>query len=90
MTQFEKFKSIDIDTFAEWLDRHIEFGSSPWCQWFDETYCQKCQPIMCKYEDGRYEFPCAYCEVNGGCRFFDKAPSGNGIAKLWLEREVEE
>ena len=36
MTQFEKFKNMDINQFAEWLDRYGAFDNSPWIQWFDE------------------------------------------------------
>lgn len=93
MTQFEKFKSMDIDALAEWLDQNIEFGCSPWSQWFDEKYCQKCTPIMCKYEDSKYEFPCAWCEVESFCRSFPETanvPSGKEIAWMWLRSKVEE
>lgn len=93
MTQFEKFKSMDIDTLAEWLDQNIEFDSSPWMKWFDELYCKNCESIMCHYEDSTHEFPCAWCELNDGCKFLPDVkgmPSNKEVIKMWLEEEVKE
>ena len=92
MTRFEEFKKMNIDEFAKWIDEHIIFDGSPWCEWFDESYCQKCEPIMLRYEDGLREFPASWCEVNDNkCKFFpdmDHAPDIKDIAKMWLEQEA--
>ena len=91
-TIFGKFKSMNIDELAEWLDEYGQFDSSPWMSWFDQKYCKNCEDIMCKYEDGEREFPCSYCELNGNCKFFpdlDEAPDNKRIIKMWLESEVE-
>ena len=52
MTQFEKFKNMDIDQLVEWLDEYSQYDSLPWILWFDKKYCNNCADIMCKYEDG--------------------------------------
>ena len=54
---FDKFKSMNIDELAEWLDKYGMFDNSPWMSWFDQKYCKGCEDIMCKYEDGEREFP---------------------------------
>ena len=43
MTIFESIKSKNIDEFTEWLDKYGAFDGSPWIEWFDKTYCQKCE-----------------------------------------------
>ena len=88
---FEKFKSMNIDELAEWLDKYGMFDNSPWMSWFDQKYCKNCEDIMCKYEDSEREFPCSYCELNGNCKFFsglDEVPDNKKIIKMWLESEI--
>ena len=92
MTHFDELKSKNIDELAEWLNKYKQFDSSPWMKWFNENYCKKCPPIMCKYKDGTKEFPCTFCELEHRCRFFlkfDNVPDNKQIIKLWLESEVE-
>lgn len=93
-TQFDRFKPMNINELAEWIDKNGQFDGSPWMKWFDENYCSRCQPIMCKYEDSTYEFPCSWCELNDKkCKFFPElgeAPDNKKIIKMWLETEVEE
>lgn len=102
MTQFENFQSMNIDQFAEWIDKYGAFDDSPWMTWWDENYCSKCESIECHYTDAKeklgfepfYErsIECAYCELNDKCRFFpelDKEPEPKDIVKMWLESEVE-
>lgn len=85
MNNFEYIKSLSIDELAEWLDQHDEFDGAPWYTWFDETYCSKCESVMCKYPDSDREIPFAWCELNDECRFMDYVPEGKEIVKLWLE-----
>lgn len=92
-TVFDKFRSMNIDELAEWIDEHGEFDGSPWMSWFDQQYCKNCEYIMCKYEDGEREFPFSYCELNGNCKFFpdlDDVPDNKMIIKMWLESEVQD
>ena len=91
ITWFEKIKMMDIDEFAEWLDEHDMFDNSPWTQWFDEQYCQNCESVVTfvPYLNGEHE--CAWCEVNGKCRYFQEikdVPDGKEIIKMWLESKV--
>lgn len=92
-TVFDKFKSMNIDEMAEWIDEYGMFDNSPWMWWFDQKYCKNCEPIMCHYEDSTREFPCAWCELNDGCKFLPDAkgmPNNKEIIKMWLESEVKE
>ena len=93
MIVFDNIKSKNIDELAIWLDENCVYDDSSWCKWFDESYCQRCESVITSvpYLDGEHE--CAYCEVNGKCRFFqdmDEIPSCKDIVKIWLESEVEE
>lgn len=96
MTNFEKLKSLDIDIFAKWLECSGKWDDSPWNRWFDQKYCQQCEPVMETVdsffgESRECEF--AYCETNKKCRFFtdyEMGPSVKDVIKMWLEAEVEE
>lgn len=92
MTQFEKFKNIDIDQLAEWMDEYGQLDGSPWMSWFDHKYCNNCEPIMCHYVDSEHEFPYSWCELKGKCKFFPdlkETPDIKMIIKMWLESEVK-
>ena len=91
MNNFEKLRQMDIDQAAEWLDKHGQFDSSPWVEWFDDTYCQNCEKIKGSVMDLSKEVECAWCEVHDKCQFFpdrSEVPEGKQIVKLWLESEV--
>ena len=89
ITRFEEFKFKDSEEVSEWLDKYGKFDESPWMEWWDVTYCKKCETVMAfvPYLNGEHE--CAYCEVNDGCRFFSSVPDNKEIIKMWLESEVE-
>ncbi len=84
MTNFKRLQTMTIDELAEWLDENGMFDNSPWSEWFNKTYCDKCESIKCKYVDaeeklgftpyifGSYsgDLECAYCELEKKCRFF--------------------
>ena len=104
MNNFEFIKSLSIDELAEWLDKYGSFDSSPWAEWFAKKYCDNCESIKCKYEDAEeqlgfspYSFhsgdvECAYCELEGKCRFFadlDEAPDNLTTIKMWLAENKE-
>ena len=77
MTNFKHIQSMNIDEFAEWLDKHGMFDGSPWNDWFSKRYCENCESIKCKYADaeeklgftpyifGSYggDIECAFCEL---------------------------
>lgn len=91
MTRFAKIKLMDTEELSEWLDQQSQCGISPWIEWWDEHYCQKCESVMAfvPYLNGEHE--CSYCEVNHNCRFFpkmDEVPDDKEIIKMWLESEV--
>ena len=91
MTNFENLRQMSVEQLAEWLDKNGQFDTALWTIWFDQKYCKNCESIMCHYEDSTFEFPCAWCELNDGCKFFPEmheAPNNKEIIKLWLEGEV--
>lgn len=91
MNNFEKLQSMSVDELAKWLDQYGQFDNAPWTLWFDEKYCSNCEPVMCSYENSTRKFPCAWCELNDGCKFLPDAkemPNNLDTIKMWLEREV--
>jgi hypothetical protein len=93
MTNFENLRSMSVEQLAEWLDKHGQFDTAPWTTWFDRKYCNNCEAVMCKYEDGEREFPCAYCEIHDVCKFFPEfnyVPGHEDVVKMWLESEVQD
>ena len=87
MNIFEKVKSMeDIDEFADFLYKYVNMDNAPWTEWFDEKYCQRCEPEI---KDGQ---EWGYCELHGKCRFFEnmsKQPTEKQVIKMWLENEFE-
>ena len=89
MNNFEKLQSMSVDELSKWLDKNVQFESTPWMQWWDELYCSKCESIMCHYDDNPLEFPASWCELHDNkCKFFPnmkEAPDCKEIIKMWLE-----
>ena len=97
MNNFEKIKNMSLEEFAEWLYEHSMVDNTPWMNWFNETYCEKCESIIVKAEEAeavlgikpfyKEEYECAYCEVyEDCCKFFPNGcPSNRDIIKMWLE-----
>lgn len=94
MTIFENFKLKNIDELVDWIVKYCAYGESlPYWSWFDENYCNKCEPIKTYVGYLQKECECAWCEVNGKCKFFkemDDTPDIKQIIKMWLESEVEQ
>lgn len=89
-SKFEQFKSMTLEDFALWLDEHGQFDGSPWIKWWDENYCQDCDPEIVTVVDTGKEMECAWCEIHDKCRFFqemDHIPESAEIIKMWLETE---
>ena len=102
MTRFEEFKNMDIEALVEWIYEHGEFDGSPWCEWFDENYCSKCESVICKTEEVldklgfepfyEKDVECAYCEIYKKCKYFldwDEQPDSKDIVRLWLESDID-
>lgn len=100
MNNFEKIKQMSLEEFAEWLHEHGMVDNTPWMNWFNENYCEKCESIIVKSEDAEEvlgfkpfydeECECAYCEVYDKCKYFpdlEETPSMKDIIKMWLEAE---
>jgi hypothetical protein len=102
MTNLEYLQSLPINKFAEWLDEHGQFDGSPWMDWFNETYCKKCESIKCKIKSTNIgitplypdrEIDCAYCELEHKCKFFENledVPDNKEIIKMWLLKSYKE
>lgn len=92
MNNFEKLKSMSVEELAKWLNQNGIIDNSPWLEHFNNKYCNNCESVMCKYEDGEREFPAAYCEIHDTCKFFpdfNYVPMHEDVVKMWLESEVE-
>ena len=95
MSNFEKLKSFDRDVFAKWLECNGRRDDSLWDRWFNQKYCQQCEPVVKTIDsflgDSR-ECEFAYCEINKNCLFcpdFENGPSTKDVVKMWLEAEAE-
>lgn len=92
MTVFNSIKNKNIDEFAEWLDENCSSDYAPWWKYWDENYCNKCEPIESTTKNYfGYTVEYAYCELNNNCRFFkdrENIPDNKQIIKMWLESEL--
>ena len=94
MKIFDSIINKNIDELAEWLDEHCDFDGALWWKWCDKNYCGECEPIESE-STNVFGYPigeCAYCEINGNCRFFkemEEIPNSKQIIKMWLESESE-
>ena len=89
MTVYENLLSKSIDELADLIDGYMLDDNEPYILWWDENYCNKCEPALGLYDDIEMEF--SWCELNNKCRFFpelDYIPNSKQIIKLWLESEV--
>lgn len=102
-TMFDKLKLMTIDEFSDWLYEHGMVDGSPWMNWFDKTYCSKCESIKCSYTDAVEKLDldpfddrpivCAYCEIEHKCKYFpdmEELPGMKYIIKLWLNSAEED
>lgn len=93
MTIFDGFKSMNIDEFAEWMNKYWDSDNAPWWGWWDEKYCQNCEPEIGHYENCDRDMEFGWCELHGKCRFFqemDDIPDSKQTIKMWLERDNED
>lgn len=104
MTNFEKFKNMTIDELAKFIDDNGMYDDTPWMDWWDSNYCNKCESVILNFEDAQeilglsplfadHETECAYCEVYNKCKYFahlEEEPSMHDIIKLWLEAKHED
>lgn len=92
MTIFEKIGTMDINEMAAWLDDLSIYDNTPWCSWFEDTYCKDCETLWKKVAGEERWIPCGWCELNDRCKFFieiDDIPGSEDIVKMWLEKEYE-
>lgn len=103
MTNFKHLQTMTVEQLADWLDKNGMFDGSPWLDWFNKSYCEKCEAIECHYEKAKMDLgidliytdrtiECAYCELEPKCRFFpelEKVPDNKKVIEMWLIEEVE-
>lgn len=91
MTVYEKIKSMNIDELVKWFAQFSEaYDDTPWLNWFDDYYCEKCDPEI-RYINGR-EYCFGWCELNDGCKYFqefDDILDNEQMIRMWLETEAE-
>ena len=73
MTNIERLRAMSLDEFSLWLDENALFDNSPWMNWFDKEYCEKCEAEKVMMKNGEI-CPCVYCEIHEHCRFFPDVP----------------
>lgn len=90
MNRFEQIQTMNMQEFAKWMDKYCDFDGSPWVDFFSEEYCDKCDPIMCRRENSKVEFSCAWCEIHNNCKFFSSQefPSMEDMILMWLQEKV--
>lgn len=93
MTNYENITK-NKQSLINFLDKHCQIDGSPWSDWFDDNYCSLCEPIKTKCRVEKFYRPdeCAYCEINGNCKFFkhlNEIPSNIEIIKMWLKQKAE-
>lgn len=101
-SNFETLKKMSLEDFTKWLDENGMFDGSPWNEWFNKNFCEKCEAIELKYEDSKtilgieplsYDLTseCAYCECHDHCRFFPEIkdmPDNRKVIEMWLIEEA--
>ena len=102
MKIFDKFTTSTPEALAKWISDFGNHDNGPWMNWFDKTYCQKCEPEIVTRDESKSKLgfqllykdktECSYCEVHKECRFFPNRPTPDieEMVKMWLDQEVED
>lgn len=90
MTKYEMLKNMSVDEIVEWIDKYATFDDALYWQWWDENYCNNCEPEIVYVPELDKTHECAWCELNGKCKFFkemNEIPDSKQIIKMWLLSE---
>ena len=91
ISNYEYLRSLSIDGLAEWFESNIwNWENTPWNDWFDDTYCNNCDPEFIEWEGRTNKVPIGWCELHGKCKFLqhlDDIPDDKQVVKLWLEEK---
>lgn len=98
MTNFDKLKSMSIEELTEFLNVNGMYDNTPWMNWWDKQYCDKCLSLHLTSDEAEDKlgitpflnetYECPYCEVHNKCKYFpelEETPSMKEIIKLWLQ-----
>lgn len=89
MTNRDAIKNFSEENFVNWLASFNLIEDSPWLQWFDKTYCKRCQRISGRIEGGHYDHLFAPCEFGvNECPFGVADLEDKELIKLWLDAEI--
>lgn len=87
-------RRMNRQELAKWL-LDISIEPSPWGEWFDRNYCQRCASVVKQCPDGATK-EYSYCEENARCRYQDDfpkdipgeivggVPDGEFVINLWM------
>lgn len=84
---------MTIEELVELLDNCDVSDETPWIIQFNNRYCNNCELVVCHYEDSNRQIKCAWCELEGKCRFFsdkEETPDYQEKIEMWLKSEIEE
>lgn len=45
LTNYERIKNFSVEELANWLDEYGILDGSPWMNWFNDNYCNRCEPL---------------------------------------------
>lgn len=92
LTNYERIKNFSVEELANWLDEYGILDGSPWMNWFNDNYCNRCERVPVTYTDtsgNTAKFECAWCELNNDeCKFFERYMDSREIVKEWLEQDT--
>lgn len=89
MNNYERIRTMTIDDMTEFFDDKWSHDYDPAIEWWDDTYCSKCESVKRYVDVVDREMDFAWCEVNGVCKYFPKEVlNRKHIMKLWLESET--
>lgn len=89
MRAFDYLKSKSIDELTDWFDKNFISLATPWWEWWNKNYCNKCEAEVV-LDDNGYDRDYGYCELNDKCKYFQDmecVPDCKQVIKMWLESE---
>lgn len=51
LSNYGRIMRMDIYELAQFLDSITDYEGTPWAEWFEKTFCDKCKTIKTKEEE---------------------------------------